>query len=89
MRRQIAGHLRWRENVSGRTFLVGRLVDVPMAMPIIRILVAGVLIYFLFGRGGYRPAWDRSLPGGRRSPPRYFEEAICPGRNEKKKNLIR
>jgi putative membrane protein len=36
----------------------------PMAMPIIMIIVAVVLIYFLFGRGGYRPPWDR-YPSGR------------------------
>jgi putative membrane protein len=36
----------------------------PMAMPIIMILVAGVYIYFLFGRGSYRPPWDR-CPSGR------------------------
>ena len=36
----------------------------PMAMPIIMILVALVVVYFLFGRGGYRPPWDR-YPSGR------------------------
>ena len=35
----------------------------PLAMPIVMILVALVLIYFLFGRGGYRPPWDRYPPG--------------------------
>ena len=36
----------------------------PMAMPIIMIMVALVVVYFLFGRGGYRPPWDR-YPSGR------------------------
>jgi putative membrane protein len=36
----------------------------PMAMPIIMIIVALVVAYFLFGRGGYRPPWDR-YPSGR------------------------
>jgi putative membrane protein len=36
----------------------------PMAMPIIMIIVALVVVYFLFGRGGYRPPWDR-YPSGR------------------------
>jgi ABC-type sulfate transport system permease component len=84
MRRQIAGHLRRRENVSGRTFLVGRLVDVPMAMPIILILVAGVLIYFLFGRGGYRPPWDR-YPSGRETEPPSIFRSDMPGGNQKRR----
>jgi putative membrane protein len=36
----------------------------PMAMPIIMIIVALVVVYFLFGRSGYRPPWDR-YPSGR------------------------
>ncbi len=36
----------------------------PMAMPIIMIIVALVVVYFYFGRGGYRPPWDR-YPSGR------------------------
>ena len=36
----------------------------PMAMPIIMIIVALVVVYFLFGRSGYRPPWDR-YPAGR------------------------
>jgi putative membrane protein len=36
----------------------------PMAMPMMMILVALVVVYFLFGRGGYRPpGWDRYPPG--------------------------
>ena len=37
----------------------------PMAMPLVMIIVALVVVYFLFGRGGYRPpCWDRT-PSGR------------------------
>jgi putative membrane protein len=48
----------------GEHFWWGGWWMIPMAMPIIMILVAVVLIYFLFGRGGYRPPWDR-YPSGR------------------------
>jgi putative membrane protein len=37
----------------------------PMAMPIIMIIVALVVVYFLFGRGGYRPPWGDRYPSGR------------------------
>ncbi len=31
----------------------------PMTMPIIILVVLVVVLYFLFGRGGFRPPWDR------------------------------
>lgn len=34
-------------------------------MPLIMIIVAVVLVYFLFGRGGYRPPWWDRYPSGR------------------------
>jgi putative membrane protein len=37
----------------------------PMAMPIIMVIVALVVVYFLFGRGGYQPPWGDRYPSGR------------------------
>jgi putative membrane protein len=37
----------------------------PMAMPMIMIIVALVVIYSLFGRGGHRPPWEDRYPPGR------------------------
>ena len=37
----------------------------PMAMPVVMIIIGLVVIYFLFGRGGYRPPWCDRYPPGR------------------------
>jgi putative membrane protein len=39
----------------------------PMVMPIIMLVVLLVCLYFIFGRGGFRPPWhnDRQYSPGR------------------------
>ena len=86
MNSHAAGHLKRRENVSGRTFLVGRLVDVS----------DGHADYHDPCRSGRRlfPLWPRRLSTamgplpfreGDGDTPRYIEEAIRPGGNQKRR----
>lgn len=36
----------------------------PMVMPIVMVAIVLVILYFLFGRGGFRPPWWDRYPGG-------------------------
>ncbi len=36
----------------------------PMVMPIIMVVIVLIALYFLFGRGGFRPPWWDRYPGG-------------------------
>ncbi|MDL0431771.1 SHOCT domain-containing protein [Marinobacter sp. TBZ242] len=35
----------------------------PVVMPIVMVVVLGILIYFVFGRGGPRPPWSNDFDG--------------------------
>ncbi len=41
----------------GENFWWGSWWMFPMTMPIIMLVVLVVVLYFLFGRGGFRPPW--------------------------------
>jgi hypothetical protein len=59
-----AGHLRRRGNVSGRAFLVGRLVDVSDGHADYHDHCRSGRCLFPFWPQRYRPPWDR-YPSGR------------------------
>jgi uncharacterized membrane protein len=56
----------------------------PMVMPIIMLVVLLLCLYFIFGRGGFRPPLhdaERHYSPGREleSPIGYTEEQVCQG----------
>jgi putative membrane protein len=36
----------------------------PMVMPVVMVVVVLIDLFFLFGRGGFRPPWWDRYPGG-------------------------
>lgn len=40
----------------------------PMIMPIIMVIMLLIVLYFVFGRGGFRPPWSDRYPRESESP---------------------